>query len=765
MDKKDMLCSRCKKRMAVIYMTRMENGQTVSEGLCLKCAKELGLKPVDDLMNKMGLSEEDLDKMSDQMMEIMGDMEEMGEDGFEKGGALPFPFMQNLFGGMMNREKGESEGEEAPPRTKERSEKGAPKYKYLENYCENLTRKAREGRMDAIIGREKEIYRVVQILNRRTKNNPCLIGEPGVGKTAIAEGIAQRIVDGKVPAKIAQKEVYMLDLTGLVAGTQFRGQFESRVKGLVEDVKKHGNVILFIDEVHTLVGVGDSEGSMNAANILKPALSRGEIQVIGATTFNEYRKNIEKDAALERRFQAVKVGEPTIEDTIEVLRGIKKYYEDYHRVKVSDFMVERAVVLSERYILDRFLPDKAIDLLDEACSTASLECAAQTEYDGLAAEREEKQRLLSDVINPEEGTEIDYQRMAELKSEIARLEERMDALHDAAFNSPVTEDHLAKVIELWSGVPASKVKESELQKVADLESRLKKRIIGQDEAVNAVAAAVRRSRIRLAAKKRPASFIFVGPTGVGKTELVKVLSEELFNNVEPLIRLDMSEFMEKHSVSRIIGSPPGYVGYDEAGQLTEKVRRRPYSIVLFDEIEKAHPDVMNILLQILDEGRITDAQGRQISFENTIIIMTSNAGSERQGSALGFDKTRYDDARNKAETSLREFLRPEFIARVDEVVVFRPLTEEDMQKIAALMLEELRQGLAERDIKFGWDSGVLRLAASEAYGHKSGARDLRNVLRRRVEDPICALLAGCPEQPPALIHAEEKDGEIVLVTA
>ena len=764
MDKNNMLCSRCKKRLAVIYMTRMENGQTISEGLCLKCAKELGLKPVDDLMKKMGLSEEDLDKVSDQMMEVMGEMAEDGEDGFEKGGAMPFPFMQNLFGGLMNREQ--EEGTEAPPKNSrsEKPEKGAPKYKYLENYCENLTRKAREGRMDAIIGREKEIYRVVQILNRRTKNNPCLIGEPGVGKTAIAEGIAQRIVEGKVPAKIDQKEVYMLDLTGLVAGTQFRGQFESPVKGLVEDVKKHGNVILFIDEVHTLVGVGDSEGSMNAANILKPALSRGEIQVIGATTFNEYRKNIEKDAALERRFQAVKVGEPTIEDTIAVLRGIKKYYEDYHRVKVSDFMVERAVVLSERYILDRFLPDKAIDLLDEACSTASLECAAQTEYDKLAAEREQKQRLLSDVINPEEGAEIDYQRMAELKSEIARLEESMDALHDAAFNSPVTEDHLAKVIELWSGVPASKVKESELQKVADLETGLKKRIIGQDEAVNAVAAAVRRSRIRLSAKKRPASFIFVGPTGVGKTELVKVLSEELFDNVEPLIRLDMSEFMEKHSVSRIIGSPPGYVGYDEAGQLTEKVRRRPYSIVLFDEIEKAHPDVMNILLQILDEGRITDAQGRQISFENTIIIMTSNAGSERQGSALGFDKTRYDDAREKAETSLRQFLRPEFIARVDEVVVFRPLTEEDMQKIARLMLEELRQGLAEREIKFGWDEGVLRLAAAEAYGHKSGARDLRNVLRRRVEDPICTLLAGCPEQPPALIHAEEKDGEIVLVT-
>ena len=762
---KNMLCSRCKKRLAVIYMTRLENGQTISEGLCLKCAKELGLKPVDDLMNKMGLSEEDLDKVSDQMMEAMGDLEEGDEDGFEKGGAMPFPFLQNFFGGLANREKEPEEGAAAPPR-REKPEKGAPKYKYLENYCENLTRKAREGRMDAIIGREKEIYRVVQILNRRTKNNPCLIGEPGVGKTAIAEGIAQRIVEGRVPAKIAQKEVYMLDLTGLVAGTQFRGQFESRVKGLVEDVKKHGNVILFIDEVHTLVGVGDSEGSMNAANILKPALSRGEIQVIGATTFNEYRKNIEKDAALERRFQAVKVGEPTIEETIEVLRGIKKYYEDYHRVKISDFMVERAVVLSERYILDRFLPDKAIDLLDEACSTASLECAAQTEYDKAAAEREQKQRQLSDVINPKEGEEIDYQRMAELKSEIARLEERMDSLHEAAFNSPVTEEHLAKVIELWSGVPASKVKESELQKVADLETRLKKRIIGQDEAVDAVAAAVRRSRIRLTAKKRPASFIFVGPTGVGKTELVKVLSEEMFNNVEPLIRLDMSEFMEKHSVSRIIGSPPGYVGYDEAGQLTEKVRRRPYSIVLLDEIEKAHPDVMNILLQILDEGRITDAQGRQVSFENTIIIMTSNAGSERQGSALGFDKTRYDDARDRATTALREFLRPEFIARVDEVVVFRPLEQKDMEKIAALMLEELKAGLKEREIIFDWSEDVLRQAAAEAYGHKSGARDLRAVLRRRVEDPICALLAGCPEQPPALIHAQtQENGEIVLVTA
>lgn len=764
-----MLCTRCKKRQAVVFVQRLENGKPVQEGYCLTCARELHIQPVDDLMKRFNMTDDQLASMEEHMADLMQQAQESGAmmpmmdgdmqnpddtgDDFVPGGSPVFPFG---FGGTP---KAEEKGE------KSKKQRGRGQRKYLDTYCENLTQKAKDGKLDAIIGRDREVYRTVQILCRRQKNNPCLIGEAGVGKTAIAEGIAQRIVEGKVPAKIAQKEVYMLDLTGLVAGTQFRGQFESRVKGLVEDVKKHGNVILFIDEVHTLVGVGDSEGSMNAANILKPALSRGEIQVIGATTFNEYRKNIEKDAALERRFQAVKVGEPTIEDTIQVLRGIKKYYEDYHRVKVSDFMVERAVVLSERYILDRFLPDKAIDLLDEACSTASLECAAQTEYDKLAAEREEKQRALSDVINPEEGAEIDYQRMAELKSEIARLEERMDALHDAAFNSPVTEDHLAKVIELWSGIPASKVKESELQKVADLETGLKKRIIGQDEAVNAVAAAVRRSRIRLSAKKRPASFIFVGPTGVGKTELVKVLSEELFDNVEPLIRLDMSEFMEKHSVSRIIGSPPGYVGYDEAGQLTEKVRRRPYSIVLFDEIEKAHPDVMNILLQILDEGRITDAQGRQVSFENTIIIMTSNAGSERQGSALGFDKTRYDDAKDKAETSLRQFLRPEFLARVDEVVVFRPLTEEDMQKIAALMLEELKKGLAEREIKFGWDDGVLRLAATEAYGHKSGARDLRNVLRRRVEDPICTLLAGCPEQPPALIHAEEKDGEIVLVTA
>ena len=763
----NMLCSRCKKRLAVIYMTRYENGKPITEGLCLKCAKELGLKPVDDLMQKMGLTDEDLDNVSNQMMEAFNELNDVDDGGglFEKGGAMPFPFMQNIMGGLQNPQE-KKDGEAVPPADKKgRKEDRHGKFKFLDNFCENLTQKARDGEMDNIIGREKEIYRVIQILNRRTKNNPCLIGEPGVGKTAIAEGIAQRIVSGDVPAKIRNKEIYMLDLAGLVAGTQFRGQFESRIKGLIEDVKKHGNVILFIDEVHTLVGVGDSEGSMNAANILKPALSRGEIQVIGATTFNEYRKNIEKDAALERRFQSVKVSEPTIEDTVEVLRGVKKYYEAYHRVKVSDFIVERTVTLSERYILDRFLPDKAIDLLDEACSTASLENKLQNEYDDCTVEKARKEQELSDVINPPEGEEVDYRRMAEIKSEISRLNDRMEEIKIPALESPVTEDHLAKVIELWTGIPASKIKESEIEKVAHLEDALKKKIIGQDEAVDLVAAAVRRSRVRLTAKKRPASFIFVGPTGVGKTELVKVLSTELFDNVEPLIRLDMSEFMEKFSVSRIIGSPPGYVGYDEAGQLTEKVRRRPYSIVLFDEIEKAHPDVMNILLQILDEGRITDAQGRQVSFENTIIVMTSNAGSEKRESALGFDRTQYDAAKDSAMKSLREFLRPEFLARVDEIVVFRPLELPSFEKIADLMMQELKSGLKERSIEFGYSPEVLKLIAEEAFGHKSGARDIRNVIRRRVEDPVCAMLAEHPENPPQLMRADVADGKITIITA
>ena len=775
-----MMCTRCHKRLAVIYMTRMENGQTINEGLCLRCAKEMGLKPVDDLMKKMGITDDDLDAVSDQMMEAMN-----GEDPdslFEQGGAMPFPFLQNLFSGQTQQPSAQQAAENLPDtldgqdggraleerRIREASgqkpradrEKKREKYKYLDNFCENLTEKARSGSMDAIIGRDQEIYRVIQILNRRTKNNPCLIGEPGVGKTAVAEGIAQRIASGDVPAKLRDKEVYMLDLTGLVAGTQFRGQFESRVKGLVADVKKAGNVILFIDEVHTLVGVGDSEGSMNAANILKPALSRGEIQVIGATTFNEYRKHIEKDAALERRFQAVKVEEPTIAETAAVLRGIKKYYEAYHRVVLTDRIVERAAVLSERYINDRFLPDKAIDLMDEACSCASLESKALADYDRAY---QAKMELDNEIQRLEQENVIDYEAVAGKKSESARLQQEIETLAPAAHSVEVTEDDLARVIELWTGIPASKIRETEMGKVAHLEERLAKRIIGQEEAINEVAAAVRRARVGISPKKRPASFLFVGPTGVGKTELVKVLSEELFDNVEPMIRLDMSEFMEKHSVSRIIGSPPGYVGYDEAGQLTEKVRRRPYSIVLFDEIEKAHPDVMNILLQILDEGHITDAQGRNVSFENTIIVMTSNAGSERQENALGFNKQPMDAARDKAMKSLREFLRPEFLARIDEIVVFRPLGKEDFEKIAALMLDELKGPLLEKGVRFDYAPEVLALVAEEAYGHKSGARDIRHVIRKKVEDPVCTLLAQRMETPPALMLARVEDGKIALL--
>ena len=631
----------------------------------------------------------------------------------------------------------------------------------MDNFCENLTQRARDGKLDAIVGRDREIYRVVQILNRRTKNNPCLIGEPGVGKTAIAEGIAQRIADRKVPAKLQRKEVYLLDLTGLVAGTQFRGQFESRVKGLLADVKKHGNVILFIDEVHTLVGVGDSEGSMNAANILKPALSRGEIQLIGATTFTEYRKHIEKDAALERRFQPVKVGEPTIEEAVEVLRGVRKYYETFHRVKMSDEIVRRTVTLAERYINDRFLPDKAIDLMDEACSCASLENQELAEYDRLMAENGALENEIEDISRADT---VDYERLAEKKSQAAKLQEEISKIAPAALERPVEEEHLAKVIELWTGIPASKIQETELRRVADLEKNLQKKIIGQQEAINQVAAAVRRSRVRISPRKRPASFIFVGPTGVGKTELVKVLSQELFDNVEPLIRLDMSEYMEKHSVSRIIGSPPGYVGYDEAGQLTEKVRRRPYSIVLLDEIEKAHPDVLNILLQILDEGKITDAQGRVVSFENTILIMTSNAGSQLKEGSLGFTKSGVQMARDKAEKALSDFLRPEFLARVDEVIIFRPLTKEDFQGIAALMIDELKPSLLEKGIRFDCQPQVLEQIAGDAFGHKSGARDIRKLIRQRIEDPICVMLAS-GESPALMMAVLTEEGKVALQTA
>ncbi len=762
MNLENMMCSRCHKRMAVIYMTRIEDGKVINEGLCPKCAKELGLKPVDDIMSKMGITDDELDAFTDQLTETLENTDE-GEL-FRQVSSMPIPFMQNFMnpgagpGGDITPPR--PAGEKPPERPVSTPEK-KPAYKFLDNFCENLTQRARDGKLDAIVGRDREIYRVVQILNRRTKNNPCLIGEPGVGKTAIAEGIAQRIADRKVPAKLQRKEVYLLDLTGLVAGTQFRGQFESRVKGLLADVKKHGNVILFIDEVHTLVGVGDSEGSMNAANILKPALSRGEIQLIGATTFTEYRKHIEKDAALERRFQPVKVGEPTIEGAVEVLRGVRKYYETFHRVKMSDEIVRRTVTLAERYINDRFLPDKAIDLMDEACSCASLENQELAEYDRLMAENGALENEIEDISRADT---VDYERLAEKKSQAAKLQEEISKIAPAALERPVEEEHLAKVIELWTGIPASKIQETELRRVADLEKNLQKKIIGQQEAINQVAAAVRRSRVRISPRKRPASFIFVGPTGVGKTELVKVLSQELFDNVEPLIRLDMSEYMEKHSVSRIIGSPPGYVGYDEAGQLTEKVRRRPYSIVLLDEIEKAHPDVLNILLQILDEGKITDAQGRVVSFENTILIMTSNAGSQLKEGSLGFTKSGVQMARDKAEKALSDFLRPEFLARVDEVIIFRPLTKEDFQGIAALMIDELKPSLLEKGIRFDCQPQVLEQIAGDAFGHKSGARDIRKLIRQRIEDPICVMLAS-GESPALMMAVLTEEGKVALQTA
>ncbi|MEM1486274.1 ATP-dependent Clp protease ATP-binding subunit [Oscillospiraceae bacterium PP1C4] len=762
-----MICTRCKKRLAVVFMTRLDGNKTVNEGLCLKCAKEIGLKPVSDLMDKMGISDDDVDNMSDQMMDMLG------EDGFEMGGAQSLPFLQNIFGGMENSivpHEQNQDGTDEPiapvvrePNQKERKQKGAPekKYKHLDAYCENLSLKAEKGGIDNIIGRDREIYRVIQILNRRTKNNPCLIGEPGVGKTAVAEGIAQRLASGDVPFRLAHKKLYLLDLTALIAGTQFRGQFESRVKGLVEDIKEAGNVILFIDEVHNLVGAGDSEGSMNAANILKPALSRGEIQVIGATTFNEYRKNIEKDAALERRFQPVTIEEPSISDAIDVIKGIKTYYEQHHRVLVSDELAKMSVVLSERYITDRFLPDKAIDLLDEACSCAVLRNTELAAYDKLFKQlgdtTERLENLEAVVDSP------DYETIAKLRGEKMVLDSKLKELMPKALNQPVTSDDIAKVIELWTGIPAAKIRETEMRRVAKLEPVLKEKIIGQDEAVELVAAAVRRSRVQISARRRPASFIFVGPTGVGKTELVKVISKELFDATDPLIRLDMSEFMEKHSVSRIVGSPPGYVGYDEAGQLTEKVRRKPYSVVLFDEIEKAHPDVLNILLQILDEGRITDAHGRAVSFENTIIVMTSNAGSDRKESTVGFNRQAGEVAKEKATKALSDFLRPEFLARVDEVVVFRPLDENDYKKIAALMLSELKEPLAEKGIKFGWDDQTLAYIAHKAYGKKSGARDLRTVIRKEVEDAVSLKLVDNFESPPALMALTVEDEKLKLL--
>lgn len=762
------MCTRCKKRPAVVFVSGSTDAQQ-SQGYCLVCAKELGIKPVNDLMEKMGITEEMMESMESElsslmsmdgaMMPIDDDDENGDENGFTQGGAATFPFLKNIFQGA-NGEETTKEQEETDTSSRKTDDKKKKKRKYLNMYCTNLTGKAKNGELDAIIGRDNEIARVIQILSRRTKNNPCLIGEPGVGKTAIAEGLSIRIAQGNVPARLKKKEIHLLDLTALVAGTQFRGQFESRIKGLVDEVKADGNIILFIDEVHNLVGTGDAEGSMNAANILKPALSRGEIQVIGATTFTEYRKYIEKDTALERRFQPVTVAEPSVEDTIHVLMGIKSYYENYHRVQLSDDIIKRAVVLSERYITDRFLPDKAIDLMDESCACAALRNASMAEYDTAKFEleklREQEEEMTAD------GAEPDYEKLAETRCEIARLEEKTKSLEQDALHSSVTEEDLAHVIELWTGIPASRIQESELKKLADLENKLNSKVIGQNEAVEAVAAAIRRSKVQISPRRRPASFIFVGPTGVGKTELVKVLSHELFDTPDALIRLDMSEFMEKHSVSRIIGSPPGYVGYDEAGQMTEKVRRKPYSVILFDEIEKAHPDVMNILLQILDEGKITDAHGRVVNFENTIIVMTSNAGSERKESALGFAKNAVDVTRDKTMKALSEFLRPEFLSRVDEIIIFHELTATDFQAIARLMIEEYVESLKERNITLKYDDAVLSWLADHAIGGKSGARDLRNLIRKKVEDQIAALLVTHYDQQVTGIVLTVENDELKL---
>ena len=757
---KQIMCSKCGIRPAVIFMTRMDGDKSShQEGLCLKCAME-STGPIKQMMENMGITEDDYEAMSEQFGAMMG-MGDEGE-GFEPGGTPTFPFMQ----GFMNKDEQDDFTDVPDTEVKEKSkgknkgEKKSKKRKYLPLYCTNLTRKAKEGKIDRIIGRDNEIYRTIQILCRRSKNNPCLIGEPGVGKTAIAEGLALRIANGEVPAKLANKEIQLLDLTSLVAGTQFRGQFEGRVKGLVEEVKAEGNIILFIDEVHNLVGTGgDSEGSMNAANILKPALSRGEVQIIGATTFTEYRKYIEKDAALERRLQPVKVEEPSIEDTYKMLLGIKDYYENYHKVQISDTLVHSAVTLSERFINDRFLPDKAIDLLDEACTCANLRNKNISEYENKLNEKADLIIREQDLMEAEEP---DYEAIAKVKQDIMQCETRINQLIPLVENSPVTEEDLARVIQLWTGIPAQKIVESDLRRLADLDKKLKAKVIGQDEAVDVVSKAVRRGRICVSPRRRPASFIFVGPTGVGKTELVKQLANELFDTPETLIRLDMSEFMEKHSVSRIIGSPPGYVGYDEAGQLTEKVRRKPYSVLLFDEIEKAHPDVMNILLQILDEGKITDAQGRTVSFENTVIVMTSNAGSSRSEGALGFGKTQGDVNKEKALKALREFLRPEFLGRVDEIVVFNDLDEDAFKKIAVLMLDEFREPLRDKGITFTYTDEAVAELARESVGGTRGARDLRNNIRRKVEDKIAEKIIDNIDTSVTSITVDVENGNIVL---
>ena len=752
----------------MVFITSMHGNEKRNEGLCLVCAKKLNIPQVAEYMEHMGITDDDIEQMSDQMMEMMGD------GSFEMGGASTLPnFIQKMFtdqdtGDAAKKAAETPRSDGAPKDDRKKRPNGDKKEKkeskkelrYLDNYCTNLSRKAENGEMDGVVGREKEIARVVQILSRRQKNNPCLIGEPGVGKTAIAEGIALKIASGDVPFHLQDKKIYLLDMTALVAGTQFRGQFESRVKGLVEEVKEQGNVILFIDEVHSLVGAGDSEGSMNAANILKPALSRGEVQVIGATTFTEYRKYIEKDGALERRFQPVRVDEPTVEDTVEILKGVAKYYEEFHRVHISPAMLRLCAVLSERYITDRYLPDKAIDLLDESCAYVSIRHPELTELERLDTQIAEKQ---SEIDAVESDPNPDYQLLQERKGEMIHLKARYDELNANPVEVQVEAADLAHVIEIWTGIPANKIEETEYAKLRDLEDHLRAHIIGQDEAIHALAGAIKRTRVQMSKRRRPASFIFVGPTGVGKTELVKVLSAELFDSTEPLIRLDMTEYMEKHAVSRMIGSPPGYVGYDEAGQLTEKVRRRPYSVILFDEIEKAHPDVMNLLLQILDEGKIDDAQGRTVNFENTIIVMTSNAGSTDKSTGVGFNRTEEDISREKAMKALKDFLRPEFVGRIDEIIVFKPLTVEDYAKIADLMLKETAEALAERSTKLDWDEASLTWIAGQAHGHRYGARDIRRVLREHVEDAIAALIIDRTAAPAALHIVRTEDG--ITVTA
>ena len=761
------LCSRCKKNVAVVYISRMENGQTVNEGLCLKCARELGLPQVDDMMKRMGISDEELDTLNNEMLQAFNGVENIedlpaGEDLGEEdeGKTATFPFLNRLFGNAAP--GGQETGETPRPEREKDTRKGEKgKRKFLEGYCQDLTGKARQGKLDPVIGREEEIERVVQILNRRQKNNPCLIGEPGVGKTAIAEGLAQRIVKGDVPYKLREKEVYLLDLAALVAGTQFRGQFEQRMKGLIDEVKRLGNIILMIDEIHSIVSAGDAEGSMNAANILKPALSRGEIQVIGATTFTEYRKFIEKDTALERRFQPVTVNEPSIEDSIAILKGIAPYYERYHGVKIPDGMLRQAVLLSERYITDRFLPDKAIDLIDEACSDLNLKDKGISRRMEIQRELEDYEKERTMLEEKEEKEEADYARMAELKSRELQLNAELQALC-AQGDPQLSMENLAHVIELWTKIPASRIREQEFQRLSQLEQRLKSHIIGQDEAVAAVAAAVRRNRVGISPKHKPVSFIFVGSTGVGKTELVKQLAEDLFNSPDALIRLDMSEFMEKHSVSRIVGSPPGYVGYDEAGQLTEKIRRKPYAVILFDEIEKAHPDVLNILLQILDDGEITDAHGRKVNFENTVIVMTSNAGSSTREGTVGFGRSVSEQDREKALKALEQFLRPEFINRVDEVICFHRLTEENFRGIAAIMLGELRDSLKEKGITFTYEPSLVDYLTEKSYSITYGARNLRRCIQKELEDPMATRIIDSYETPITQIRARAQDGAVVL---